>query len=180
MQLFTPGAIIHGTKIRGFFFRPVCRFFPPSLREETGRPIRFELRSRAWSSCCCTKRQEWWRCFENQCKQTQKKSILREWMPSSCYLWFLRTYLFSHVLNIISITVFLSRFGAFLRSEMKFAKLLVQPPHHLVTCAHDKNSFSFFWTIVIALVHSCNWLCTFVCGFLHYQLLISCCSKCII
>ncbi len=27
----------------------------------------------------------------------------REWMPSSCYLWFLRTYLFSHVLNIISI-----------------------------------------------------------------------------
>ncbi len=34
----------------------------------------------------------------------------------------------------------------FLRSEMKFSKLLVQPPHHLVTCAHDKNSLSFFWT----------------------------------
>ncbi len=46
-----------------------------------------------------------WRCFENQCKQTQKKSILREKRvdAESCYLWFLRTYLFSHVLNIISI-----------------------------------------------------------------------------
>ncbi len=41
------------------------------------------------------------------------------------------------------ITVFLSHFGAFLRSEMKFSK---QPPHHLVTCAHHKSSFSFFST----------------------------------
>ncbi len=32
--------------------------------------------------------------------------------------------------------VFLSGFGAFLRSEMKFSKLLVQPPHHLVTIVH--------------------------------------------
>ncbi len=75
---FTPGAINCGAKKRGFFFHPVCRFFSPSLHKKTGRPIRSELRSRAWSSYCCTKRQEWWRCFENQSKQTQKKSILRE------------------------------------------------------------------------------------------------------
>ncbi len=49
-------------------------------------------------------------------------------------------------INYNIITVFLSGFGAFLRSEMKFSKLLVQPPHHLVTCAHHKSSFSFFWT----------------------------------
>ncbi len=42
------------------------------------------------------------------------------------------------------VTVFLSLFGAFLRTEIKFSKLLVQPPHHLVTCAHHKSSFSFF------------------------------------
>ncbi len=38
--------------------------------------------------------------------------------------------------------VFLSRFSAFLRSEMK----IVQPPHHVVTCACHKSSFSFFLT----------------------------------
>ncbi len=37
------------------------------------------------------------------------------------------------------LTVFLSGFDAILRSEMKFSKLLVQAPHHLVTCAHHKN-----------------------------------------
>ncbi len=36
-------------------------------------------------------------------------------------------------------TVFVSGFGAFLRTEMKFSKLLVQPPHHLVTGAHHKK-----------------------------------------
>ncbi len=36
-------------------------------------------------------------------------------------------------------TVFFIRIGAFLRSEMTFPKLLVQPPHH-------KSSFSFFLT----------------------------------
>ncbi len=38
--------------------------------------------------------------FENQCKQTPKKSIpeRREWMLSSCYRWYLRTDLFSYVL----------------------------------------------------------------------------------
>ncbi len=44
----------------------------------------------------------------------------------------------------LDITVFLSRFGAFLRSEMKFSKRLVQSPHHLVTCAHDNRTLSFF------------------------------------
>ncbi len=37
------------------------------------------------------------------------------------------------------LTVFLSGFGAFLESEMKFSKLLVQPPHYLATCAHYKK-----------------------------------------
>jgi len=41
---------------------------------------------------------------------------------------------------------FLSCFVAFLRSEMKYSKLFVQPPHHLVTYAHHRSSFSFFWT----------------------------------
>ncbi len=44
------------------------------------------------------------------------------------------------------ITVFLSRFGTFLRSELKFSKLLVQSSHHCVICAHQKSSFSFLWT----------------------------------
>ena len=43
-------------------------------------------------------------------------------------------------------TVFLSRFGSFLRSELKFSKLPVQSSHQCVTCAHEKNSFSFIWT----------------------------------
>ncbi len=30
---------------------------------------------------------------------------------------------------------FLCHFGAFLRSEITFSKLIVEPPHHLVTCA---------------------------------------------
>ncbi len=48
---------------------------------------------------------------------------------------------------------FLSGFGAFLKSEMKFSKLLVQPPHHLVTCAHHKkfltlsNKLRLLWYI---------------------------------
>ena len=55
-----------------------------------------------------------------------------------------------HCLNkvnvqLIGITVFLSRFGTFLRSELKFSKLLFSS-HHSVTCAHQKSSFSFLWT----------------------------------
>uniref|UniRef100_A0A3P8SPH2 Uncharacterized protein n=1 Tax=Amphiprion percula TaxID=161767 RepID=A0A3P8SPH2_AMPPE len=34
-------------------------------------------------------------------------------------------------------------FGTFLRSQLKFSKLLVQSSHHCVTCAHQKSSFSF-------------------------------------
>ncbi len=43
----------------------LCRFFSLSLHDEIGRPIRFELRSRAGSSCW-----EWWR---SQCKQTEEE-----------------------------------------------------------------------------------------------------------
>ncbi len=65
--------------------------------DETGRPNRFELRSHARSSCCCTEGREWWRCFQNQCKQTPKNSILREKRMHS-YHCYLRTDLCSHVL----------------------------------------------------------------------------------
>ncbi len=58
-----------------FFFRPVPRIFSVSQSENTARPIRFELGSRDRSSCCCAKGWEWWRCFENQCNQTPKKSL---------------------------------------------------------------------------------------------------------
>ncbi len=50
--------------------------------------------------------------------------------------------------------VFLSRFGAFLKSEIKFSKLLVQPPHYLV---HIIKAVSHsFEQVAMALVHSCN------------------------
>ncbi len=94
------GAIIRGAKKQRFFFHPVSIFFP-LLRDKTVRPIRFELRSRDQSSCGCTKGRKWWRCFQNQCEQTPKKSIPREEMSFSYH--YLRTELFSHVLNIISI-----------------------------------------------------------------------------
>ncbi len=38
---------------------------------------------------------------------------------------------FRFKVKIFYITVFLSRFGAFLRSEITFFKLLVQPPLHI-------------------------------------------------
>ncbi len=54
-----------------------------------------------------------------------------------------------------TITVFLSRFGAFLTSLFTFAQQLVQPPQHFVICAHHSSSFSFlptnckcFWTCI--------------------------------
>ena len=34
-----------------------------------------------------------------------------------------------------------SRFGTFLRSQLKFSKLLVQSSRHCVTCAHQKKRF---------------------------------------
>ncbi len=58
-------------------------------------------------------------------------------------------------INYSTVYSFLSRFGPFLRSEMKFSKLLVQPPHNLITCAHHKSNFSFFWT-------NCNCFGTFM------------------
>ncbi len=78
----------------------MCRFFPPSLHDETGRPIRFELRSRA--AAVAQKGESGGAAallLKNQCKQTLKKCILREkWTPSYCYHWYLTTDLFSHVL----------------------------------------------------------------------------------
>ena len=41
------------------------------------------------------------------------------------------------------ITVFLSRFGTFLRSKLKLSKQPVQSSHHCVICAHQKSSFTF-------------------------------------
>ncbi len=82
-----------------------------------GRPIRFELRSRARSSCCCTKGWEQWHGFEKHCKQTPKKSIpveRREWMLTSCFRWYLWTDLFSPSLYRITFLLVLHwimRFG---------------------------------------------------------------------
>jgi hypothetical protein len=47
----------------------------------------------------------------------------------------------SNALTVCMLTVFLTRFGTFLRSELKFPKLPVQSPHHCVTCAHQKKHF---------------------------------------
>ncbi len=94
MGLFTPGMIIRSAKKQ----TSCVLIFFPSLRDEMGRPIRFELRSRARSSCCCTEGWERWHGFEKHCKQTPKKSIpveRREWMRTSCFRWYLRTDLFS-------------------------------------------------------------------------------------
>ncbi len=85
--------------------------------------------------------------------------ILLFWIKTTKYVcecdWLMlhrnmhRPFVKSHYPDLLksnAFTVFLSGFGAFLRTEIKFSKLLVQPPHHLVTCAHHKSSFSFFWT----------------------------------
>jgi len=56
--------------------------------------------------------------------------------------------------------VFLSRFGAFLTSPLTFAQQLVQPPQHLVICAHS-SSFSFLQTNCI-----CFWTCSNCCRFI--------------
>jgi len=57
--------------------------------------------------------------------------------------------------------VFLSRFGAFLTSPLTFAQQLVQPPQHLVICAHHSSSFSFLQTNCI-----CFWTCINCCRFI--------------
>lgn len=44
-------------------------------------------------------------------------------------------------------------------------KLPAQPPRYLSLCTHHESHSSFFWTFC------------FICGFLHYQLLMSCGSK---
>lgn len=48
-----------------------------------------------------------------------------------------------------TLTLFLTCFGAFLTSQLKFSK----PPHHLVTCAHHKSNFSLFSTNCKMLWH---------------------------
>ncbi len=93
--------IIRGVKKQGFFSRPGC-CFSQLLHEETGIPIRFELISCAWSSCCCT---------NSVNKHRRVFQERRDWMPNSSYLWYLRTYLISHVLNIISINSTLNYVG---------------------------------------------------------------------
>jgi len=42
---------------------------------------------------------------------------------------------------LVEVTVFLSRFGALLTSQFIFGQQLVQPPQHLVICAHHSSSF---------------------------------------
>lgn len=53
--------------------------------------------------------------------------------------------------------------------------------HIIVSLVHIKKAVShFFEQVANALVHPCKWLCTILFCFLHYQLLMSCWSKCII
>ena len=53
--------------------------------------------------------------------------------------------------------------------------------HIIESLVHIKKAVShFFEHVANALVHSCKWLCTILCSFLHYQLLMSCWSKCIV
>jgi len=51
----------------------------------------------------------------------------------------------------------LSRIAVFLTSPFTFAQQLVQPPQHLVICAHHSSSFAFlstnckcFWTYILS------------------------------
>lgn len=88
--------------------------------------------------------------------------------------------------ELLRITVFLSRFGAFLKLELKFSKLLVQTPYYLVRCAQHKSNFSLLWTnskcfavSMQLIVHNCLLGFFFFFSYLHYQLLMSCQSKCI-
>ena len=53
--------------------------------------------------------------------------------------------------------------------------------HIIVSLVHIKKVVSHvFEQVANALVHSCKWLCTVLCSFLHYQLLMSCWSNCIV
>ncbi len=63
-----------------------------------------------------------------------------------------KTFLFYMSLSCYS--VLLSHFGTFLRSELKFSKLLVQPLHYVVTCAHQKQ--------FLILQNRCEWFCMFM------------------
>ncbi len=82
------------------------------------------------------------------------------------------------------LTVFLSGFGAFLRSEMKFSKLLVQPQNHRVTCAHHKkfiillNKLRLHWYIhAIDYVHFAvvSYIFIYYCHVAQYVLYSSLC-----
>ncbi len=53
------GTIIRNTKKRGFFFFILCvNSPPPSLYDETGRPVRFEIRSCAGAAAVALKKAE--------------------------------------------------------------------------------------------------------------------------
>lgn len=57
-----------------------------------------------------------------------------------------------------TITVFLSCFCTFLRAELKFSKLFVQPSANQFTCAHHKYNFSSLYTHCKCLANSSPWL----------------------
>ena len=76
------------------------------------------------------------------------------------------------------ITVFLSRFGSFLRSESKFSKLPVQSSHHYVTYLITLNKLPMLWYIhandyvqFSALCYIINCLCHVDQNVLHGSLL---------
>jgi len=86
-------------------------------------------------------------------KKAYHQTFSTEWSIYivNCMNSFSKTFPTELFLN--HVTVFLSRFGALLTSLFTFAQKLVQPPQHLVICAHHSSSFSFlptnckcFWT----------------------------------
>ncbi len=97
MGLFTSGAIICGAKKRIHFFFRTVSILSPSFRDEMGCQSDLSLAAGA------QKGKEWWRSKTSVNKTQKSIRERREWMPRSCYLWYLETDLFSHVLYIISI-----------------------------------------------------------------------------
>ncbi len=74
--------------------------------------------------------------------------------------------------------MFLRGSATFLESEMNFSKLLVQPPHHLVTCAHHKSSFSFFCTFMQLIMNICLWFPTLSVAIVMLLKIYSICAIC--
>ncbi len=132
----------------------------------SGQPFMLRRPGSSWGFGALLKSWYWWwrRCCTftpptyNSCRSETRTHNLWITKPDSLTVrprlpqiyW---SILFKIILCYL--TVILSRFGAFLTSLLTFAQHLVQPPQHLVICAHHSSSFSFlptnckcFWTCI--------------------------------